>query len=324
MSQRSADSQPRIGLAITRPSPSAAVEAIVRAEQAGIPAVWSTVAGTSPDGVTILALAAARTQRLELGTSIVPAYPRHPIVLASQALIFADLAPGRFRLGIGPSHRPTIEGMFGIPMTRPLSYMREYLTILRQLLWEGRADVDGEFFHVHAALPQSIEPPRTPILLSALRANAFRQAGEIADGAISWVCPIPYLVQSALPALRAGAEAANRPAPPLIAHVPVALTEDQDRAQTAGRDFLTRYARLPFYARMFADAGYPVAGDGGVSESLVQGLVVAGDGLTVMKRLREIVVEVADEVLVTLLPVGDADALESEFASALAAPATGR
>lgn len=306
-----------IGLAITPRSPSATVEAVIRAEAAGLSTLWSTVGGTNPDAVTTLAVAAAQTQRIHLGTSIVPAYPRHPIVLASQALVFADLAPGRFRLGVGPSHRPTIEGVFGIPMRRPLVYTREYLTVLRQLLWEGRTNVDGEFLHVHADLPPTVTPPRTPLLLSALRPNAFEQAGEIADGAISWVCPIPYLVDTALPALARGAERAGRPRPPLVAHVLVALTANEETALGTGREFLTRYARLPFYAAMFAMAGYPVGEEGGASDALVRELVVAGTAPQVMNRLRQILATGVDELLVTLLPVGESETIEAEFIAAV-------
>src|SRR2546428_76625 len=97
----------RIGLVLARPTPTAAVEAIILAEEHGVPAVWSTVGGTNPDALTMFAAAAVRTQRVLLGTSIVPVYPRHPLALASQALALADLAPGRFRLGMGSSHRPT-------------------------------------------------------------------------------------------------------------------------------------------------------------------------------------------------------------------------
>jgi F420-dependent oxidoreductase-like protein len=306
-----------IGIGVTRPSPRTIIDAVVQAEEDGLPAVWSTVVGTFPDAVTSLALAAARTQRVTLGTSIVPVYPRHPVTLASQALVFADLAPGRFRLGMGPSHRPTVEGMFGLPMERPLAYMREYLAVIRGLLWEGRSDFEGEFFRVHAGIPSDMAPPRTPLLLSALRANAFRQAGEISDGAISWVCPVPYLVETAIPALREGAEAAGREQPPLVAHVPMALTPDEDAARAAGRDFLGRYARLPFYSAMFADAGFPVGEKGAPSDDLVAEVVVSGDAAQVVKRLRGVLELGPDELLVTLLPVGDANTLQRGLARAV-------
>jgi F420-dependent oxidoreductase-like protein len=307
----------RIGLVVARPTPTAAVEAIVRAEQHGVPAVWSTVGGTSPDALTMFAAAAVRTQRVLLGTSIVPVYPRHPLALASQVLALSDLAPGRFRLGIGPSHRPTIEGMYGLPFVKPLSYLREYLTVLRHLLWEGRADVAGEFFNVTAELPAGLAPPRTPLLISALRAGSFHLAGEIADGAISWVCPVPYLMQTALPALRAGAEAAGRPVPPLIAHVPVALSTDRAAVHVAARRRLALYGRLPFYARMFAEAGYPPQADGTLPDALLDELVVAGNAAQVVSRLEEIEAQGPDELLVMVIPVADADAEELALLRAL-------
>lgn len=242
----------RAGLVIRRPNPAATLAAIERAEAGGVSAIWSTVGGVAPDAVTLFAAAAVRTARVTLGTSIVPTYPRHPAALAAQALVIAGLAPGRFRLGVGPSHRPTIEGAFGLPMGTPFDHLREYLTVLRGLLWDVRSDFTGTYYTVHLATPPSITPPRTPLLISALRSNAFRLAGEIADGAISWVCPVPYLIGTALPAMRAGAEATHRPMPPLVGHVPVAMHADRHAVREAARSQLGMYGRLPFYARMFA------------------------------------------------------------------------
>jgi hypothetical protein len=178
-------------------------------------------------------------------------------------------------------------------------------------------DLSGEFFNVHGRLPKRLTPPRTPILLSALRPRAFRQAGEIADGAISWVCPISYLAQTAKPALQSGAESAGREAPLLIAHVPVALTEDGDAARQAGRAFLSNYARLPFYAGMFREAGHPVPGDGSVSDALIDELVVWGDAAGVVQRLDAALAAGMDELLVTLLPVRPQEEHEQAFAAAL-------
>ena len=135
-------------------------------------------------------------------SSIVPTYPRHPIVMATQSLVLGSIAPGRFRLGIGPSHRPTIEGAYGIPMDKPLAHLREYLTIVRGLLWDGAIEFSGTYFNVKAQL--QAEPPKTPLPISALRAGAFRLAGEIADGAISWMAPVPYLVTTAKTAMQIG------------------------------------------------------------------------------------------------------------------------
>jgi alkanesulfonate monooxygenase SsuD/methylene tetrahydromethanopterin reductase-like flavin-dependent oxidoreductase (luciferase family) len=271
----------RAGLAIRNPNPADTLTAIVRAEQLGLPAVWSTVGGTNPDAVSLFAAAAAQTTRIGLGTAIVPTYPRHPIMLASQALVLAALGPGRFRLGIGPSHRPTIKGMFGIPMQKPLG-----------LLWEGGIDFQGEHYQVKAALPDGVSPPKIPLPISALRAGAFRLAGEIADGAISWVCPVPYLVNTARPALVAGAQAAGRPIPPLIGHVPVALGTDRAAIREAARPQLATYGRLPFYRGMFADAGFPIPDDNVMPDALLDELVVSGTPAEIAERLQAI--QVAD------------------------------
>src|SRR5690606_26750398 len=120
-----------------------------------------------------------------------------------------------------------------LTMNKPLEHLREYLAVLRGLLWEGAIDFSGTHFRARARLPDGVEPPRTPLPISALRAGAFRLAGEIADGAISWVCPVPYLVNTARPALEEGAKAAGRPTPPLIGHVPVALSEDREAVRAA-------------------------------------------------------------------------------------------
>jgi F420-dependent oxidoreductase-like protein len=276
------------------------------------------VGGAIPDAVTLFAAAAVRTKRVTFGTSIVPMYPRHPVALATQALVLADLAPGRFRLGVGPSHRPTIEGWFGIPFAKPHVYLREYVQVLRQLLWDGKVDYEGEVFKVHhMALPAGMAAPRVPILISALRANAFRLAGEITDGAISWMCPVPYLVQTALPALKAGADAAGRPVPPLIAHVPVALHTDREAVRAAARREIYSYGRLPFYARMFADAGFPVAADGTMPDALLDELVVSGDKEAVAARLAAIRARGMQEILVTHITVENQDSEELALIEAI-------
>lgn len=308
----------RAGLAVRNPNPADTLATIVRAEQQGLPAVWSTVGGTNPDAVSLFAAAAAQTSKIGLGTAIVPTYPRHPIMLASQALVLAALAPGRFRLGIGPSHRPTIEGMFGIPMQRPLDHLREYLTVLRELLWEGSSEFQGEFFQVKTRLPDGVEPPRTPLPISALRAGAFRLAGEISDGALSWVCPVPYLVNTAKPAMVAGAEAAGRPTPPLIGHVPVAVGTDRAAIRAAARPQLANYARLPFYQGMFADAGFPIPSDNVMPDALIDELVVSGTPDEIAARLQQIQAAGVDELLIMRITVEDGAAEEQTLIQLLA------
>jgi F420-dependent oxidoreductase-like protein len=292
----------RVGLAIQAADAATVISRIREAEQAGIQQIWMTQSVGMLDTLTLFAAAATQTTRIRLGTSIVPVYPRHPLVMALQAATIHDLAPGRLRLGVGTSHRQVIENIYGLSMPSPLAYLREYVEVMRQGLWEGRMDHQGRFFKVAASLPR---PAQIPLLISALGEKAFHLAGEIADGAISWVCPVPYLLDTALPALRAGAEAQHRPVPLLVAHIPVAMSTDDAAVQAAATPRISFYTKAPFYAHMFASAGFPIAADGTGVDALVKALVVAGNEAQVEKRLRELLASGLDELLLMLVPVTD-------------------
>ena len=131
--------------------------------------------------------------------SITQTWPRHPVAIASQCLAMAQLAPGRFRIGLGPSHQPAIEGMYGYKYQRPLKNLREYLYTVQGILKQGEVDFAGEFVTTKARLgggPGNVvveAPIDVPVMASALRPPSFRLCGELADGAISWVCPWDYL-----------------------------------------------------------------------------------------------------------------------------------
>lgn len=278
------------------------VAQIVESERVGVRQIWLTQGPGSTDALTAFAAAFQRTSEIQLGTSIVPVYPRHPLALAQQAATAEALGPGRLRLGVGTSHRPSIEGVYGIGMESPLAYLTEYLQVLRAALWEGGADHVGRFFTARGKLSN---PRPVPLLMAALGENAYRVAGEISDGAISWNAPAQYLIEKALPALREGAAKAGRAAPPLIAHVPVVLSSDRATAREAAKRGLRNYARLPFYTNMWEAAGYPLQADGLVSDALVDNLVVMGDSTAVTDRLAELALSGLDELLLTNLPVED-------------------
>ncbi len=287
-------------------------------DEGGVQTVWQTAGPTRPDAVTLYAAAAATTSKIRFGTSIVPTYPRHPTTLATQALVVERLAPGRLRLGVGPSHRPTIEDRLGIPMGKPLAHLREYVTVLHALLWEGKVEFQGEYFNVTLAHQLGTVPPKTEIAISALSANSFRLAGEIADGAISWVSPIPYLVSTALPAIAKGAATASRTVPPLIAHVPVAVTTDRAAALEATAREFGDYGQLPFYAKMFESAGFPVEPDGTAPPEAIDSLTVSGSSDQIRARLEAILAEGIGELLVTHVVITDAEAERKELARILA------
>ncbi len=189
----------RAGLVIEAKDVATAITRIHEAEHAGIRQAWMTQSVGKLDTLTLFADAATHTTRIRLGTSIVPIYPRHPLVMALQAATIDALAPGRLRLGVGTSHRNVMESVYGLSMPSPLVYLREYVEVMRQGLWEGRVDYHGRFFKVATSFPRKAQ---VPLLISALGEKAFHLAGEIADGAISWVCPVPYLLDTAVPAPR--------------------------------------------------------------------------------------------------------------------------
>ena len=120
-----------------------------------------------------MAAAATKTSTIRLGTSIVPTYPRHPLILAQQALSLYDIAPGRLRLGIGPSHRSIIEDIYGLPQRTPLAHMREYVNVLRAALWEAKVDHHGHFYNVVVTFPRTAQ---IPVLISTLGKKAFELA----------------------------------------------------------------------------------------------------------------------------------------------------
>lgn len=296
----------RIGVALSRSRPDEAIEQVRRAEAAGVETVWSTMSASGYDVLTTFAVAAVQSERVTLGTSIVPAFTKHPLGLANQALALAAIAPGRLRLGIGTSHGPVMQSYGFAPdhplRTHPLEWLREYTIVARTAIREGQVSFQGEIFSAEIRMAGSAE---IPILISALRPNAWELAGEISDGGISWICPADYLLREALPAMQRGAEKAGRERPPLVAHVPVALSTDRAKVREAARSRLAGYARLPFYRKMFEAAGYPLGDSGDYSYDLLDHLIVSGDDDTVAEQLSSLLDQGLDELLVMLIPTGD-------------------
>ena len=290
----------RIGVAVGGNKVQDIQATIQRAEELGVDAVWMTTGGARLDSITVFAAAATSTQRIKFGTSIVPTFPRHPLVVAQQVQVVAQLAPGRFRLGLGPSHRPTMRAM-GIQMPNPLGHLREYLRIVKSLLQEGKVDFDGEHYQAHEFIA---EPVDVPVMASALQRGSFELCGAEADGAISWVCPLAYLRDTALPAMKKGADEAGRPVPPLIAHAPVCVHDNADEMRAAFREQFAMYPKLPFYRRMLISAGYPEAAETTWSDAMIDGLVLHGNEEQTARRIQQLLDIGASEVLLSPVLVG--------------------
>ncbi len=293
----------RIGIDVSGDDPNLVVSTIQKLEQMGIPAAWLITDATSIDGLTVLAVAAAQTERILLGTSITPTWPRHPITAVGQVQTIAKIAPGRFRFGVGPGHRIEMADVFGFDFKAPLTNLREYLRIVRSLLHQGEVDHEGRYYDAHMSIAQTY--PDVPVLASALRKASFHLCGAESDGAISWVCPGRYLHEVAIPAMEAGAKEAGRQVPPLYIHAPVCVHDDADEVREAVRQELADYPKLPFYANMFADAGFPEALEtGGWSDDMVDAVVLSGSEETVKNRLKELFDWGASEVLATVVTAG--------------------
>lgn len=283
-----------IGVALSAGDPGSAIDQISEYDRAGINAAWSTSLAGGGDALTLFAAAAAQTSQILLGTSIAQIWTRHPVTMAQQALIAEGLAPGRFRLGIGTGHKQGMVGSLGAPFERPLGHLREYLQILRTLFKEGEVDFEGEFYTARTSIAAPVE---IPVMASALRPKLFEVCGEISDGAISWLCPVRYIEEVALPALQAGAKRAGRDTPPLVVHVPVAVHGDRDQVYEAFAAQAAFYLQAPFYAAMFEMAGFSNVGESGWTREMMDAVVVTGDESEVAEKLNGILDLGGTEVL---------------------------
>jgi len=233
----------------------AAVDLARRAEALGYESVWVTH-GAGRDSFAVLQAYGAAAPRIGLGNGVVPIYPRHPVSMAQAALTLSEISGGRFRLGIGVSHRASMEAMLGLELREPLAVMREYVAVLRGALGEG-AHVDGRHYRVRWSVAMPQRPAAPPIYLAALSPKMCELAGEIADGAILWLCSPTYVRDVAVPAIERGRRRAGRPLAgfEIVAAVPLAITDDREAASKAFRSELTRYIQLPFYRAMMERSG---------------------------------------------------------------------
>lgn len=292
-----------VGVVIFPPPVRPVLDAITRAERAGVGTAWVPSWPVGPDGLSVVTAAAARTRSIGLASGIAITYPTHPLARANEALVAAELAPGRFRLGIGASHKVEIEGRYGLRFGKPLAHLREYVAVLRGMLWDGRVDLDGQYYRVHASLPPTVRPPRTPIVLAALRKNMLRLAGEIADGAMLHMTGPSYIRLVARPALDEGAQLAQRPRPALIVSVPILLTRDFATVREVAQAAFSVYASFPTYGRMFHEANFPLAAGGLLSDEFIQEVFVYGDEETICQRLLALHQAGADEIVTTIRPL---------------------
>jgi F420-dependent oxidoreductase-like protein len=235
---------------------------------------------------------------------VVPTYPRHPTAMAQQALTAQAAARGRFVLGIGLSHQMVIENMFGLSWAKPYSHMKEYLEVLAPLIRQGSVNHNGTEFRVNATVNVHGASP-CPIMLAALAPKMLRLAGSVGDGTITWMTGPKTLANHIAPRLNEAAAEAGKPAPRVVAGLPIAVTKDVAAArQVAGQAFQV-YGFLPSYRAMLdregaeGPADVAVVGDeddvnaqldrlaeAGVTDFLAAPFPVGSDGRATVARTR--------------------------------------
>ncbi len=267
------------------------VDEIVAKEEQGFASYWTPQAGTF-DALTMFALAGRETSRIELGTAVVPSYPRHPSALAQQAATVNALCDGRLVLGVGPSHAPGIEAL-GLAYERPALHMREYVTILKALAAEGRVDFQGQMYRVRAGFACPGAAPFS-VVISALAPLMLRAAGEVADGTVTWMVGRNTIADQTAPRIAKAAASAGREPPRVIVGLPVCVHDDAAEATARAVRIFQGYGQLPNYRRQLDAEGLDQAGE----------IAVVGDEARVTAELRAYFDAGATEIIASIYPAG--------------------
>ena len=269
------------------------IQQIVDAEADGFDSFWcAQVAGV--DALTLIALAGQKTSRIEMGTAVVPTFPRHPLMLAQQAITTQAATDGRLVLGIGLSHRPAVEDRWGLSFDRPAQHMEEYLSVLRPLIHENNVDYSGDMFRVSGNI-QGPKADPCPIMVAALAPRMLRIAGEMTEGTITWMVGRKNLETHIVPRISRAAEAAGRQKPRICVGLPIAVTDNPAEGYETAANSFQRYGELPSYRRMLDIEGVESPGE----------IAVVGDEESVERQLRSFADAGTTDLLASVFPVGD-------------------
>ena len=271
------------------------------AERAGFTSIWVPQVPGDFDALTAIALMGGATTRIELGTAVVPIQTRHPVAMAQQVLSSQAVCGGRFTLGLGASHHWIVADMLGLPYDRPARQMRHYLEVLNTALaGPGKIDVENEGYRVHSPIDVTDITP-TPVLLAALAPVMLHLAGEQASGTILWMADERAIAEHVVPRITRSAAAAGRPAPRIVAGVPIALCRDDevDAARAWANQVLGHAEYSPNYQRLLERGDAGDVGD----------ILAAGSESAIVERLQSFADAGVTDLAVRLLPLGsDRDA----------------
>lgn len=269
-----------------------------RAEADGFHSGWlANIFGF--DACLAAALCGRETTKLELGTAVVPTYPRHPHAMAQLALSAQAACNGRFSLGIGLSHQMVIENMFGLSWAKPYSHMKEYIAALVPLIRTGSVSFEGKEFRVNAQVKVA-GAESCPVLIAALAPKMLALAGRETDGTITWMTGPKTIREHTAPGIREAAAAAGRPAPRIVVGLPIAVTKDVAGARESAARIFQIYGMLPSYRRML-----DLEGAEGPSN-----VAIVGDASAVGEQVEALFAAGATELMWAPFPVeGDTDAI---------------
>jgi F420-dependent oxidoreductase-like protein len=253
------------------------IDAVRGAAEAGFDGIWLPQT-FSVDALTALAVAGGAVPSIAIGTAVVPIQGRHPIPLAQQALTAAQAAgPGRLTLGVGVTHAMVSEGFYGIPYRQAVALCREELHALQGLLGaERRSDLAGTYLTSRATL--SLDVPAPSLVLAALGPQMLELAGTFTDGTVTWMTGPQTLGSRIVPTLSDAASRAGKPAPRVIAGLPVCVTDDVAAAREAVRPRIQNASAMPSYKRQLGQEGLDDLAD----------LAIVGDADTVAARVLEL------------------------------------
>lgn len=222
------------------------VDHAAEAEAAGFSSYWLAQLG-SPDALTAIAAMGERTSEIELGTAVIPTWPRHPLMVAGQALTVQDVIGDRLALGIGLAHKSSVESTLKIPFATPAKHMDEYLSVLLPALTDRKVSFDGDIWSAEVEALGGPAAPAPRVLLAAMGPRMLQLAGARTDGVILWLSGPKAIAAQIKPALDSAAEAAGRPSPRIVASVPVCVTDHPDAVRGVVAEILAGYNDLPSY-----------------------------------------------------------------------------
>ncbi|MGW4061152.1 TIGR03564 family F420-dependent LLM class oxidoreductase [Amycolatopsis sp. NPDC004747] len=261
-----------------------------QAAEAGLKSVWFSQLPLSQDAVAVAALAGREVPGIEVGTSVVPTYPRHPLLVASAALTAQAATGGRFTLGIGLGSQGFLGPVYGIDYPPPIRHLREYLTVLRQAFAGEAVDFDGETVRAHSLGPSTVAGGTdVPVIVAAMGPQALAVTGELADGTFPYLAGPRALAERIVPALPDGKR--------IIAGVPAVVTDDPDAVRALAAEQMAVYGQIPSYRKILDAEGvdHPVE------------LALIGDEKTVAAGIRRYYDAGATDVVLTQTGIRSAE-----------------